>query len=101
MAKKFMAKDSNWSDQRMWSERSDLTLLLRWYMPDSKSDGIVSYTSAMSLGLLLCAGSIYDKAKILFQLVESNSSQQTVFKNDEYLIELISTIIAIASHKSE
>ena len=75
MAKKFRAKDALWDDYRLWAEGGDLTILLRWYMPDSNSDGLVSYTSAMSLGLLLCNGSVYDKAKILFQLVESNSSQ--------------------------
>ena len=75
MAKKFRAKDALWDDNSLWAEGSDLTILLRWFMPDSNSDGLVSYTSAMSLGLLLCNGSVYDKAKILFQLVESNSSQ--------------------------
>ena len=75
MAKKFRTKYApDWDDNRLWAEGSDLTILLRWYMPHSTSDGLVSYTSAMSLGLLLCNGTIFDKAKIIFQLVESNSS---------------------------
>jgi hypothetical protein len=74
MAKKFRSKYADWDDNRLWAEEGDLTTLLRWYMPDSTSDGLVSYTSAMSLGLLLCNGTIFDKAKIIFQLVESNSS---------------------------
>jgi hypothetical protein len=40
--------------------------LLKYYLPDSHGDGLVSYTSAMTLGLLLCKGTIYDKARILF-----------------------------------
>lgn len=75
MAKKFTSFNNNdWNDKALWEKNSDLTVLLKWYMPDSKNYGMISYTSVMCLGLLLCAGSIYDKAKVLFQLVESNSS---------------------------
>lgn len=102
MAKKFRSSNHNeWHHNELWAENSDLSALLRWHMPDSDSNGIVSYTSAMSLGLILCAGSIYDKAKILFQLVESNSSQQTVFKKDEYLAKMITSIVEFVSIRSE
>lgn len=67
-------------------------------MPDSLGDGMLSYTSMMALGLLLCQGSIYEKAKILYQLVESNNnSQSTVFRKDEYLSLLVFTMIEFAT----
>ena len=67
MAKKFRsASNSEWDDYRIWAESADLYILLKYYLPDSHGDGLVSYTSAMTLGLLLCKGTIYDKARILF-----------------------------------
>lgn len=74
--------------------------MLKYYLPDSKGDGLVSYTSLLSVGLLLCNGSTYDKAKVLHQLVESNSSEQTVFRTDEYLSSIIYTIIEFSISKS-
>lgn len=76
MAKKFKTSLQlrEWEKGGHWSESSDLRLLLNNYMPDSSGDGILSYTSVMSLGLLLCQGTTYDKARILYQLVESNNT---------------------------
>ena len=95
MAKKFTASNNapEWESEKIWAESSDLTILLKWYLPDSQGDGIISYTSLLSLGLLLCKGSIYDKSKVLFLLIESNSSSQTVFRSDEYLSIIIFTMI--------
>ena len=79
MASKFK-KHSNineWKSDSLWDFSSDLRLLLTSYLPDSSLDGCIyghiSYTSAMALGLLLCSGSIHDKAKYLFDLMESYS----------------------------
>ena len=73
MAKKFQEVShlSEWNSNGVWDEDSNLSILLKNYMPDSSNDGLLSYTGVMSLGLLLCTGSTYEKAKILFQLVES------------------------------
>ena len=58
---------------------------------------MLSYSGVMGLGLLLCKGTNYDKAKMLFQLVESNNSEQTVFVHDEYLTQLIYSLVLHAS----
>lgn len=104
MAKKFRESThlKEWESQSHWDPDSDLTILLRNYLPDSTQDGLLSYTSVMSLGLLLCSGSSYEKSKILFSLVESanGNSQQTVFKSDEYLALIIHTMIEFSTTQS-
>ena len=106
MAKKFKESHATcdvWDVDSHWQKNSDLRLLLTYCLPDSSSDGMLSYTSVMSLGLLLCVGSIYDKAKVLYQLVSESSCDNNagtppqVSRNDEYLSLLLHTMIEFAT----
>lgn len=105
MAKKFDATPHMkfWKDNCHWESKSELSTLLMDYMPDSQHDGSISYRSAMGVGLLLCSGRAYDKAKALCELVEQSvqdSQEKLVYKNDDYLKLLIFTMIEFATSLS-
>lgn len=103
MAAKFTVFNcsSEWKSKGTWEEASDLNILLKYYLPDSQGNGVISYNSLLSLGLLLCKGSTHDKAQVLLKCIQQfQKNGEEIDRDDEHLSLLVFSMIEFSISKS-